>query len=141
MDNADQTFPPCFSSWTDYHLWRTTTARKDLHSQHCTDCLPTYKARMVEQGRCEHAETKFAFYAEPDFDPKYDEGMVIIGIWKPITFAHVMASHGKPVAKTKPTPKPKYDKRAAIQKTEQQRVDYWKQREDIMSFRRTRGAA
>jgi hypothetical protein len=31
------------------------------HDGYCTDCLPTYKARMMDEGRCAHPGVTFEF--------------------------------------------------------------------------------
>ena len=71
-------FPPCFSCKADYELWLNTPLQENLVAQHCADCLPSFKMRMLKAGRCEHPETVFAFIPS-SFDG--EDGVDIEGRW------------------------------------------------------------
>lgn len=50
--------PLCFVDPRIFKLWKSSRMDECV-SQHCTDCLPSYKLQMQREGRCEHPETKF----------------------------------------------------------------------------------
>lgn len=80
MDTAFP-FPPCFESWTDYARWRETDCKEQLGAQHCTDCLPSFKVRMLAAGRCGHPETGFRITQEHGFT-EHEMGIGIRGTWR-----------------------------------------------------------
>ena len=44
--------PACFDSDASWSDWKRLANRSGMRQNYCTDCLPEYKAKMVEQGRC-----------------------------------------------------------------------------------------
>lgn len=57
--------PRCFDSRYQWEAWVAQAADVSLQSRppaptgFCADCLPEYKERMLECGRCERPEIKF----------------------------------------------------------------------------------
>lgn len=58
--------PPCFESALQYRqyitLMRQSARPKD--DGYCLDCTPEFKTQMLEEGRCTHPETRFAFWKD-----------------------------------------------------------------------------
>lgn len=59
--------PACFESaeqYRDYiHLMRQSSNPKDTGV--CLDCTPEFKTQMLEQGLCDHPETRFVLWRNP----------------------------------------------------------------------------
>lgn len=57
------TRPDCFDSEVQYRDYMTLKRMSQVvlhkHPGVCMDCTPEYKAKMLEQGRCQHPETLF----------------------------------------------------------------------------------
>ena len=62
--------PACFSALRFYRNWREQQERcgkwaaDEKFVSICEDCLPSYKLRMVRQGRCGNPDTVFKFTAD-----------------------------------------------------------------------------
>ena len=63
MSGAHHKPPRCFDSAYQYNIWRglLTHSGNNIPSGYCTDCLPTFKARMQACGRCQWPATTFEF--------------------------------------------------------------------------------
>lgn len=58
------THPPCFDSKAEFDAWEEALSKCAFEPGHppptyCSDCLPDYKAKMLEQGRCIHPTVRF----------------------------------------------------------------------------------
>lgn len=64
LGSRAQNHPACFESaeqYRDYiHLMRQSSNPKDTGV--CMDCTPEFKTKMLEQGLCEHPETRFVLW-------------------------------------------------------------------------------
>lgn len=62
--------PACFESseqYRDYiHLMRQSSNPKDTGV--CLDCTPEFKTQMLEEGLCDHPETRFVVWRNPQED-------------------------------------------------------------------------
>jgi len=56
--------PECFDSSDQYAAWIGAARLSGIndHDGYCTDCLPSYKERMMVEGRCGHPGVTFEFY-------------------------------------------------------------------------------
>ena len=62
--------PRCFSSVFDWKEWnRLNIISEQRDCTICTDCLPTFKQRMVGEDRCDHPKTKFMFILDREGEP------------------------------------------------------------------------
>ncbi len=63
MSGAPHKPPRCFDTLDQYNSWRNllTYSGNQIPSGYCTDCLPSYKARMQSCGRCQWPATTFVF--------------------------------------------------------------------------------
>ena len=48
--------PACFSTDSEWAVWYADRAGAKFP---CVDCSPEHQAKMIQAGRCEHAETLF----------------------------------------------------------------------------------
>lgn len=64
--------PACFDSPEQYREWVAAdeysikAGARRARDGYCTDCTPTYKARMIEARRCEFPKTQFVIRVEGD---------------------------------------------------------------------------
>lgn len=125
------THPLCFSSRADYERWLDSREPKDyLGAEHCTDCMPSFKARMQDCGRCEHPETRFKLVLETGFQMA-DVGLSIRGTWRELRQPKVAREVvKKPVAKVRRT--------TMHERIESSRANYWREQERIMRERLSR---
>ena len=82
--DAFNNFPPCFARRKYYELWLDAAHETNqvLKSEYCTDCMPSFKARMCKMGLCEHTETVFDFQVREGFDSSDEPAVVIVGRWQ-----------------------------------------------------------
>lgn len=69
--------PSCFESaeqYRDYiHLMRQSSNPRDTGV--CTDCTPEFKTKMLEEGLCDHPETRFVLWRN-----QHEESVEVIGV-------------------------------------------------------------
>lgn len=59
------TFPPCFDSLQDYQAWEKALEDCNIYEvghvkpNYCSDCLPEYQKKMIEQNRCGYPTVRF----------------------------------------------------------------------------------
>ena len=116
-------FPPCFSCRSDYVRWLDSGNRDSLPAGHCSDCLPSFKTRMMNAGRCEHPETYFVIVYAGGFNATDEGGLAIIGSWP--------RKRAMPVKLVKPVK----IKRTSPIKTDKTIEDYWAKQERTMRDR------
>jgi hypothetical protein len=77
LGSRAQTHPACFESsdqYRDYiHLMRQSSNPKDTGV--CMDCTPEFKTRMLEEGLCDHPETRFVLWRNT-----YEQEVEVVGI-------------------------------------------------------------
>ena len=55
--------PKCFNNHVEWMKWREAAAvEKPIGFGYCSDCCPSYQAKMLPLGRCEHPEVYFEVY-------------------------------------------------------------------------------
>lgn len=61
-NEEQQNFLPCFSSKYDFEEWLTMARLSGPLApwSPCQDCNPSFQADMLAEGRCVHAEVRFA---------------------------------------------------------------------------------
>lgn len=56
----NQPKPLCFTSAKDWQEWqRFAAVSVDKYLTHCTDCLPSFKEKMIAAGKCDYPLTRF----------------------------------------------------------------------------------
>lgn len=77
--------PACFedsNQYRDYiHLMRASSEPRDTGV--CMDCTPEFKTKMLEEGLCDHPETRFILWRN-----KHEEDVEVIGVSNESRFWH-----------------------------------------------------
>ena len=60
--------PLCFDSFESFTewLWHARNTKPLEEWNYCADCLPEYKKKMIDKGRCYHPETYFMVKLKSD---------------------------------------------------------------------------
>lgn len=67
--------PKCFSSVADWKEWnRLDIISEQVNTTVCTDCTPAFKLRMIEEGKCDHPETRFIFVLDRETGIRHPVG-------------------------------------------------------------------
>lgn len=66
LKTIEESYPLCFAKQEDYDHWRKLAQDAHDHVSPCTDCTKPYRAKMLEQGRCDKRIVKRDFSYEPN---------------------------------------------------------------------------
>jgi hypothetical protein len=60
-----ESYPACFNDARQYrdYIWLMRQAAEPKDHGFCLDCTPEHKAKMLQEQRCSHPETKFVVWA------------------------------------------------------------------------------
>lgn len=67
-----ESHPDCFHNATEYrqYVWLMRQADAPVDNGYCLDCSPEYKNQMMQEGRCEHPETRFVVWVNRQKEPE-----------------------------------------------------------------------